>query len=242
LLIINNILFATATLSYSSVRPRIIFIPGLGEETTIFSNLAAYIKGEKVFIDNWSLLSEVQAKGLNTSTYAQYLINKFSITNRDIIIGHSMGGWVALHIKQIVGGPIIQVSSFTDKRKIRIPPFPKLIMYWMAERGLIFTNLFLHLLILLHYRNKPSRKIFTEIFRNLQLSDKQIVSKQLRVVFNHDQPVTVTPDVRIHALADRIVRYPDERFVKVPGDHFALYTYAEEVYKPIEKFLKDKEE
>jgi hypothetical protein len=42
---------------------------------------------------------------------------------------------------------------------------------------------------------------------------------------------------RIHARADAVVKIPDEPFHEVPGDHFSLYTYPEEVYRPIVEFL-----
>jgi hypothetical protein len=45
------------------------------------------------------------------------------------------------------------------------------------------------------------------------------------------------PDLRIHARADTIIRYPDEPALEVPGDHFSLHTHPREVYEPIRDFL-----
>lgn len=41
---------------------RIFFIPGFGEEVSIFDKIQPFIPGEKVFIDNWTLLAYVPEK------------------------------------------------------------------------------------------------------------------------------------------------------------------------------------
>jgi hypothetical protein len=67
--------------------------------------------------------------------------------------------------------------------------------------------------------------------------DKTVLVKQLKAILNRVQEVMVTPELRIHAISDDIVKPPDQPFVKVPGDHFTLYTYPETVYQPIVSFL-----
>jgi hypothetical protein len=68
--------------------------------------------------------------------------------------------------------------------------------------------------------------------------DKAIVVKQLKVIFAPvAQKITATPDLRIHATADPIVKPPDEQYVKVDGHHFTLYTHPKQVYEPIVHFL-----
>ena len=58
------------------------------------------------------------------------------------------------------------------------------------------------------------------------------------VIFNPlKEPITVMPDLRIHAKGDHIIKPPDEPYVLVPGDHFSLYTYPETVYRPIVDFI-----
>jgi hypothetical protein len=51
--------------------------------------------------------------------------------------------------------------------------------------------------------------------------------------------VNVSPDLRIHAKRDNIVRIPDEEFYEVPGDHFSLLTHSEEVARATLDMLKD---
>jgi hypothetical protein len=217
---------------------RIFFIPGLGEEISIFDKIKPFIPGEKVFIENWTLLAYVPEKDITVLTYAKYLTERFQIKKEDILIGHSMGGWIVLGIKQIVGCRIIQIASWTDPRKIIKVPIERHLMYWLAKRGIGFNHLFLHIIVWLRFKNNPSREIFTKVFERMRTGNKEIVAKQLMVIFNPVKAFTVTPDLRIHAMGDFIVKYPDEDFHPVPGDHFTLYTYPETVYKPIIKFLE----
>lgn len=218
---------------------RTVYIPGLGEETWIFNNIHQHIPTEKVFIENWTLLAEVPEKGLTVNTYAEFLVKRFQITKEDVIIGHSMGGWIALAIKQITGSRAIQISSWTDGKKVVAVPLYRHLMYLVAKQGWAFNELSREAIVWLYYRNQPSKKVFVSIFERMRLGDKEIVAKQLMLIYNSPKPpITVYPDLRIHAKPDHIVKCPDEAFIEVPGDHFSLYTYPETVYNPIAQFLQ----
>jgi hypothetical protein len=224
------------TKSDSSLRT--IFIPGFGEDPTIFEKLHPLVAGEKIFIDHWQLLLQVPSKNLNVDRYADFLISRFAITNKDVLIGHSMGGWIALIVKQKVHCSIVQVASWTDQKKVFSLPVPKALIYLIAKSGLVFNGLVREIIILLYYSNKPSKPIFKSIFKALETGDKRIINKQLKVIVNDvSTQITVEPDVRIHAVDDPIIDHPAEPFIKVPGDHFSLYTHPEKVAKPINELL-----
>jgi len=217
---------------------RIFFIPGLGEEISIFDKIQLFIPGEKVFIDNWTLLEQVYEKKLTALVYAQYLVQHFKIQKGDVIIGHSMGGWIALYIKQLVDCRIVQIASWTDSRKIRRAFLDRHIIYFLAKKGIGLNALVLRILVWLHYKNKSSREIFISVFKRLMRGNKEIVAKKLMIIFNPVKaPLTATADLRIHAKGDKIVKFPDEPFIVVAGDHFTLYTHPETVYEPIVKIL-----
>lgn len=216
---------------------RIFFIPGLGEDVSIFDKIQPPVPGKKVFIDNWTLLAEVPEKGLIVLVYAQYLTDRFRIKKEDVVIGHSMGGWTALYIKHLTGCRIVQIASWTDSCKIIKVPIKRQVL--VSQKRIWFLSLGASLSCLAAYGNKPSREIFITIFKRLRRGDKKIVAKQLMVIFNPvKECLRVIPDLRIHAKADHIVKYSDQNFHAVPGDHFTLYTHPQKVYEPIIKFLK----
>ncbi|HEX8461950.1 MAG TPA: alpha/beta hydrolase, partial [Segetibacter sp.] len=184
---------------------RIFFIPGLCEEIWIFDKIQSHIPGEKVFIENWILLNEVAKSNLTVLEYAIFLVNKYDIKQEDVVIGHSMGGWIALQIKQLVSCRVIQISSWTNGKKVVTIPLNRRLMFWMAERGIGFYPIARDILVWLHYKNKPSRSVFTAIFNRMRFGNKQNVAKQLMVIFNTlKEPISVMPDLRIHAKGDHI--------------------------------------
>src|SRR4051812_42225347 len=100
---------------------RIILIAGFGEDESIFEKIQDKLPGERLSLSLWDLLPNKSIKSLNIGVFASELIRRFQISKTDLIIGHSTGGWIALHIKNIVGCPIVQIASWTDERKVIVP-------------------------------------------------------------------------------------------------------------------------
>lgn len=218
---------------------RIFFIPGLSEEKWIFDKIVPFIDGEKVFIDNWTLLAEISEKGLNALSYAKFLIERFQINKQDLVIGHSMGGWVAVQIKSVISCPVIQISSFTDIKKV-FRPGNRHLLIWLAKKGFGLNTVVMNILVFLAFRQEISKKVFKAVFRKTMREDKTTFAKQLQVVYNPIKNAgTLSPDLRIHAKKDQIIRPPDETFEELPGDHFALYAYPDKVYNAINNFIKN---
>ncbi|WP_242692256.1 alpha/beta fold hydrolase [Aridibaculum aurantiacum] len=218
---------------------RVIYIPGFGEEPSMFDKIHPHIAGEKIFVDNWKLLADVTGEGFSATVYAQYLVALFHITNADVVIGHSLGGWVAINIKQLTGCRVVQIGSWTDVRRVMPLPINPKIIYAFTRSGLVFNKLTQMMMVKLHYKNQPSKPVFEEVFSNLRTRSKELVVKQLKLIFNPlHLPVTVSPELRIHAKADHIVAYPRTDFVEVPGDHFTLVTHPQPVYNAINDLLQ----
>ena len=118
---------------------KVILIPGFGEEPYIFDKIEPHIPGEKMVIKNWTLLQEVFEQNLTVLDYAIFLIDKYNIQRHDTVIGHSMGGWIALQIKQLTGCRVIQVSSWTNGKKVVTVPLNRKLMSWMAKKGIGFN-------------------------------------------------------------------------------------------------------
>lgn len=218
---------------------RLIFIPGFGEETSIFDQLHPHLPGEKVFVNNWKLLPDKTMQGLNVLQYARELVEQFNIKKEDVVIGHSMGGWIAWHIKHLVNCTVVQISSWTDPAKVVTPTRNLPLIFWSTRKRIVLNRFVKELITWKNYRGKPSKGVYKAVFENMIQGNKENVNNQFRLIFN---PVrvkpTVRPDLRIHARPDRIVRFPDEPTYEVPGDHFSIYTYPEQVYPPILDLIK----
>lgn len=221
---------------------RLLLIPGFGEDDSIFDKLYPHLPGEKVFLNPWLLIENEPDLTLNALVYADELVRKYAITQNDVVIGHSTGGWVALYIKHLVHCPIVQLSSWTERSKVVKPFYYPKLAYVLTKRGLLFNRFTRSVMLWINYRHKPSAPIFAYIFNLLSRGNKNNVNNQLRLIFNRiPEPVTVEPDLRIHARPDTVVLVPDQPFHEVPGDHFSLYTHPEEVYKPILNLLNNRQ-
>ena len=213
---------------------RIILIPGFGEDESIFEKIQDKLPDEKLSLSLWNLLANKSVKTLNAGIFARDLTERFQISKTDLVIGHSTGGWVALHIKNIVGCPIVQIASWTDERKVITPFTNRHIIYFTAQTGLFLNDFMLRRTVKKYYQDKPSKDIFEAIFTKLKNGNRANVINQLRLIFNpYSGKVSVQPDLRIHARKDRVIRFPDGPVYEVDGDHFSLYTYPEQVYPPI---------
>jgi hypothetical protein len=172
--------------------------------------------------------------------FAESLVGKYAITQDDVIIGHSMGGWIAYHIKHFTGSPIVQIASWTDFDQPILPFKNVKVIHWVVRNGLIFNGFIKCFSVKKAYAGNPSRQVFEETFDRLSVRNKENVINQLRLILTPvPQKIAVKPDLRIHAKADLVVRVPREPFHEVPGDHFTLQTDSETVYEPITAFLQN---
>ncbi len=218
---------------------RIILIPGFGEDESIFEKIQDKLPSEKLFLSLWKLLPNKSVKTLNASVFARELVKRFQISKTDFIVGHSTGGWVALHIKNIVDCHIVQIASWTGKRKVLVPITNRHIIYFVAKIGLFFNDFTSYRIVKKYYQYKPSREIFKAVFAKLIKGNRANVINQLRLIFNpYPSKLLVQPDLSIHAREDKIVCFPDGSVHEVEGDHFSLYTHPEQVYPPIVELIK----
>lgn len=225
--------------SISNNMTRIIYIPGFGEKANIFDKIAPNIPAKEIlFLDNWELLGDRPKRKIDVLQYATELVAKYQITNQDIIIGHSMGGWIAYHIKHITGCRIVQIGSWTAPDRVILPIKNRHLIYFCTKTGIYLNRFTLQYAVKRGYKGKPSEVIFVETFERLKNGSKNNVINQLRLILTPVKTeINVLPDLRIHAKADKIIRYPKATFHEVPGDHFTLYTHPETVYMAINQFL-----
>ncbi len=220
---------------------RLIFIHGFLERENIFDKVAPALEGEKIFVNFWSLLDEKPRHDLNINDFAKEVIEKFGIIESDVLIGHSLGGWMAYHIKSYVHCRIVLISSFTDVNKIGAPIRNTRIIYGFVALGLKVLYPFRSLkkmFLLLNYKNTP-KELFSQAFDDITKKENhENVINQLKLIFEPVKKIFETPDLRIHAKLDPVVHAPKEKYYEIPGNHLTIYTQPETVIIPILKFLK----
>lgn len=208
---------------FSFTMNRLILIHGYAEDATIFAALRPLLPPANVLtisvetgFDRWPAQTPVNAFALATVLAKQY-----DITAGDTIIGHSMGGWIAINIKAVTGATVVQVASFTDQRKVVTPVYHARTLRFLANAGLLQTR-FAVAAVNCRYPFDESRTLNGLLLDRLRTMRRTYIAWQLSVLFAPVPPLRVSPDLRVHARADNIVRPPDELYTVVPGDHFCL--------------------
>lgn len=218
---------------------RIIFIPGLGEDEKVFDNVLPLIKGEKLVLNTWHLHGDEPRGKINAVDMARETIDRYKLTKDDVLIGHSLGGLIALFIKKILGCKIIQVGSYTSHDRVKVPISNHNIIKWAVKYHLFFNPFIRWLVLRLQYNSKPSKLWVKHVFNLLKNGNKDNVINQLTAALTPIKTENkVEPDLRIHSKNDLIVRPPKEPYVEIPGDHFSILTHPIEAAAAINNFLK----
>ena len=219
---------------------RYIYIHGYVEDPTVFDKLRPLLPAhEPVLIDLEAEFSRWKPTGTMTVIrVAEYLANTHNITKDDVLIGHSMGGWISIHIKQLTGCTAVQLASWTDQRKLISPTHNLGVLLFMVRTGIMQGNGFRDY-AKKQYPFDESRAMHRHwVDEKMARQSRQFVAQQVQILFGKVPPLTVSPNLRVHARPDNIVRPPDEAYTEVPGDHFSLYFHAPMVAEAITKLLK----
>ncbi|KAB7732101.1 alpha/beta hydrolase [Rudanella paleaurantiibacter] len=220
---------------------RLILIHGYLEDPGIFDHLAPLLMPAYfVPVDLKDEFARWQPKGpINARQLAQYLTDYYEITADDVLIGHSMGGWIAVNIKQLTGATTVQLGSWTNQKKINFPVTNLRLLRLMLFGGITQSS-WLMAFFKKQYPFAESRALYNQLVDGGRLQERTYVYQQQMTLFGTVPPLTVQPDLRIHARPDSIVFPPDEPFAEVPGDHFSLYFHPEHVAQPILELLSQK--
>jgi pimeloyl-ACP methyl ester carboxylesterase len=208
---------------------RLLLLPGYLEDTTVFDTLRPLLPPAQQVLAielepefaQWRPLGAV-----NAVTFARYLIQRYRIGPQDVLIGHSMGGWIAAHMKAQIGATAVLLSSFTDQRKVVARARNPLLLALYAWSG-VGRSRWLRERAKRGYLFDESRELYGRLADGMARHPRRYVHRQLQVLFAPVPPLAVLPELRIHSLADNVVLPPDEPFVEIPGDHFAHYYYPE---------------
>lgn len=218
---------------------RLIFIPGLGEDEKVFDNVLPLIEGEKLVLSTWNLHGDLPRGKVKATDIAREMVEQYSITKDDVLIGHSMGGWIALFVKALTECKVVQVASYTSHKRVIVPALNHQFIKWAVKSQVFFNPLIRWLVLKIQYNTKPSKPWLNYIFNLLKNGNKNNVINQLTVALT---PIPTKnnfePDLRIHSKKDLIVRPPKEAYVQIPGDHFSILTHPKEAARAINDFLK----
>jgi len=222
---------------------RLLLLHGYTEDRTIFDTLLPLLPafGQVVPLELEAEFAHWRpAPGaVNVHALAGHLAARHQIGSADVLLGHSMGGWIAAHLKEQTGATAILLSSFTDQAKIvsRIRS-PRLLSFY-AHLGLV-QNRWLNNYFRRRYPHDESRALHGQLVAGVGRFRRRYVAQQLRVLFAPVPPLRTQPELRLHALGDTVVRPPDEPFTALPGDHFAHYFYPELAARAIDALLQKK--
>ena len=208
---------------------RLLLLPGYLEDTTVFDTLRPLLPPAQsvLAIELEPEFAQWRPTGAaNAVTFARYLARRYSIGPADMLIGHSMGGWLAAHLKAQTGATAVLLSSFTDQRKVVNRARNPLLLALYAWSG-VGRSRWLRERAKRDYLFDESRELYGRLADGMSRHPRRYVHRQLQVLFAPVPPLAVSPELRIHALADNVVLPPDEPFVEIPGDHFAHYYYPD---------------
>jgi pimeloyl-ACP methyl ester carboxylesterase len=218
---------------------KLLFIHGFVEDHTIFNEVRKTItQGEQIAIDLEKVLADWHdtPEDLDVQKMAVYLVNKYKITAHDCVIGHSMGGWIAAYMKEECGCKAILLASLTDQKKLITPLTNPTLIKYLIKYG-IFQSPMMERFLKKDYKFKESKQLYDGLIDGLIRMDKKILYQQFQILFSKVKPLSIKPDLRIHARKDNIVRFPDEEFMEVSGDHFSLVYHPNEVTSAIQSIM-----
>ncbi len=218
---------------------KLFFIHGFAENFTIFDEIRKTITaGEQIALnleEDFSAWHNAP-EDMDVQKLALHLIQKYEITAQDCVIGHSMGGWIASYIKQNVGCKAILLASLTNQAKLLSPLSNLTLLKYFVRWGITQSSVMVNYLKNM-YHFSASKQLYDDLIDDLAVMNKKCLFQQMQVLFAQAPPLTITPDLRVHARKDNIVRFPDEVFVEVPGDHFSLIFHPKEVSEAVLKVL-----
>ena len=223
------------------MKKRILLLPGFGEDTFCFNELLEFIDDnsyEIIHVDYRKTLNQFTFPIITRKQFCKRLIEQYDIQKDDKLIGHSMGGYFAFQIREIIGSEICMIASFSDTKKVihTVPKFPRITQI-AAYTGLIKTS-FLKKYLLDKIKNEDYKKVQKYIMENFNNFSNKELALMTEMFYEKGIQSNLPNPLRIHDKADKVCKFPDEDFIQIPGGHFNLNLYPAETYEAMKDFLK----
>jgi len=223
-----------------------VLLPGFGEDKRIFRKITPYLSDyELLYVDYRSVLHRFTPDDIELYDFINALCEHYDINEDDILIGHSLGGFISHHLRQQLGCDNCLIASFTDRKKIKLPYNYKKLAKWFTDKG-GFTSIPFRQIVRLKYRNStamPDLENSLEVFAQY---GKQDIYKLIRIIQPRRKsflqwllpdPTEVPPSLILHPKKDSIVAPPDEPHIQLPGNHFSPATHPEIVGEHLQAWL-----
>ncbi len=218
---------------------RYFLLPGFGETEFCFRHLNPFLRELKsVNVNYVDILDSLKPSEVSIERLANEVLTKYEITNKDIVIGHSMGGYVGAKIHQLIGCRLVMLASFSDPNKIYRISNSRLINYNYARFGGLKSKR-LQNFLWDKSKNTAHAEDMKHVLNNFKKFTNTSLAKSTIISFGPKLELADSANVlRIHSTADKVVRPPDEVFSKVKGGHFCLTQFPEETFELMKEFVE----
>ena len=216
------------------MKPKLIFISGLGADESVFQNIQSFENYESVFVPWKAVIGKPSLE-----SYTKELLKEINIQAEDVIVGLSFGGLIAIELaRQNQLKKVILISSFRDKGDLK---------------GIIKTSLNLKLYKLIpNFRIEAFSSIFQFFLTTRTKNGKDILNKMIskqdmqftKWAIHQIDVATYEMDASIAVYniiggKDRLVkRWSNEHtFLIEEGGHLMVVERAHEVNHLLEQIL-----
>ncbi|NML64269.1 alpha/beta hydrolase [Hymenobacter sp. RP-2-7] len=173
---------------------------------------------------------------VNVASAARRLAAYYRVTAHDVVLGHSMGGWLAAYLKQETGCTAVLLSGFTHQNRIISRLRGLGVLRLVVQAGLLQSR-WLNARFKRRYPFAESRALYGQLLDDTRRLSRAYLYQQLQILFAPAPPLTARPDLRLHARHDHIILPPTEFYVEIAGDHFGHYFYPQQVLAAIRPLL-----
>lgn len=220
------------------MRKRLLLLPGFGEDTFCFNELIPFFKNyEIIHIDYRKSLDKFFFPVITCKQFSKRLIEQYNITENDKLIGHSMGGYFAFQIRELIGAEICMIASFNDPGKVLhlLPAFPR-ITQLAAITGLVKSPV-LKKYLLKKIKDENYKNVQIEVMNNFKTFTNMQLALMTEMDYENKIESSLPNPLRLHDSKDRIVAPPDEEYIQIEGGHFCQHLYAKETFAAMKEFL-----
>jgi len=219
-------------------KKRLFLLPGFGEDTFCFNEIIPYIKGyEIIHIDYRISLNKFIFPIITRKQFCKRLIEQYNIQAEDKLLGHSMGGYFAFQIRELIGCEICMASSFNDTKKVIhvVPKFPRTTQFG-AITGLIKIP-FIRKYMLSKIKDEQYRSVQEYIMQNFNRFTNKELGLMTEMLYDKSIISSLPNPLRIHDRKDKVIAPPDEAYIQIDGGHFCLDLYPKESFEAMKDFF-----